>query len=728
MKLIPMRFPSAVLAGLLLADPAAFAQRRAPDAPVLLQAAVHQETVNGNLDSAIALYRRVATDRRADRVTIAKALIGLGRAHETLGQSEAQRAYERVVNEFGDLLDQVSVARQRLAALSHPLTAKSVVTGGLSLRRIWHDPGVDMEGQPTPDWRLLTFVDWETGDLAVRDVATGTKRPLTRTGYPQYALGSSVSPDGRLAAYFWTPGEGKDWQPQLRVIGLDGSGERTLIANADRDITYFTPFEWTPDGRNVLLVIQRRAGIEIALVDTRSGAIRTIKSLDWRQPMRAALSPDGRWIAYDFQESREKPQRDLFVLAADGSAEHRLTNHPANDLHGIWLSNTEIVFASMRGGSVGLWRARLQNGRSVGDPELVKPDMTPGFYPMGVTASGTLFYSQDTGGGDIFTVTFDPAEARIVGQPQRLGLRYQGFNSAGDFGATTDTLIYASRRDALSIGHTMGVYLHDLKSGTERHLNVYTARPFARPRLSPDGKRALLWTRTLRGGDRIVLVNLEAGTSKDLVEPVFQTQGALGNAVWSRDGKSIYYFRNDAYSRNDTAGPDGSQPRIVKRDVATGDEQVVHRFDLAWVRWTWALSPDERSIAYTGRQRAPEVPSVLSSETYLLRVAPLGGPGRDLVRLAPPQAVSQWTSVSWTPDGRHLLYGVTANRRWEGDRNVTVYSVPVDGGAPRETGLRMPEFRHPSFLPDGRTLTFTAGPSTFNEIWMMENLRTASSR
>jgi Tol biopolymer transport system component len=462
----------------------------------------------------------------------------------------------------------------------------------------------------------------------------------------------------------------------------------------------------------VLVVIQRRAGIEIALVDSRSGAIRTIKSLDWRSPMRAALSPDGRWIAYDFQVERDKPQRDLYLLAADGSAEHRLTEDPANDLHAVWMSNQEIVFASMRGGSVGLWRVHVKDGRALRDPEMVKADMTPGFYPMGVTANGTLFYSQDTGGGDIFTVAFDPIEARTTGEPRKFVQRYQGFNAAAHFSPAGDAMIYTSRRDALSIGHTLGVYLHDLKSGSERHLKVYTTRPFAQPRVSPDGKHAIVWTRTIRGGERIMLVDLAAATNKVLVQ---HNEALLSNAAWSRDGRSIYYFRN-----NDMQGSSRFAPRIVRYALDSGQEEVVHRFDLERARWVWAISPDERFIAYAGSERG--------SKEQRLRVAPLGGQSRELVRLAAPQAVSDRTGIVWTPDGRQILYGVAADTRWVGDPNVTLYAVSASGGLPRETGLRLNDLRHVSFLPDGRTLAFTAGPNVFNEVWIMENLKTASTR
>src|SRR5687767_8822193 len=298
----------ATVLALVLALPGATYAQSAHD---LYQQALRKERTDGDLKEAIRIYEQVA--RSTDRALAARALLRIGEAYEKLGRGEALNTYQRLVRDFADQSESVGLARERLSALAAPDTATRVASTGLSLRRVWHDPGVDSEGQPTPDGRYVTFVDWETGDLAVREVATGQQRLLTKKGYPAYALQSSVSRDGRLVAYFWNPAPGADeWQPQLRVIGLDGTGERVLIENADEAIDYITPFEWTPDAAHVLVVLSKRAGNEVAMVNTRTGAVRTIKAMDWRLPMRAALSPDGKWIAYDFPPDPNSLSRDVY--------------------------------------------------------------------------------------------------------------------------------------------------------------------------------------------------------------------------------------------------------------------------------------------------------------------------------------------------------------------------------------------------------------------------------
>jgi Tol biopolymer transport system component len=692
---------------ILLALAAVPTPAHAQSGDALYQQALRKERTEGDLRGAIALYERVVVSG-SDRALAARALLRIGEAYEKLGLTEAQRAYERLVREYADQTETVLAAQGRLNALTAATATPRAAAGtGLSLRRIWHDPGVDMEGQPTPDGRLLTYVDWQTGDLAVRDLATEQHRLLTRTGYPAYALGSSVARDGRSVAYFWNTGEGPNqWQPQLRVVGIDGTGERTLIENVSREINYITPFEWTPDGAYVLVALQKRGGNEIALVHTRTGEVRTVKALDWRVPLRVALSPDGRWIAYDFPPDAESVDRDVFVLAADGTAEHRVTHHPANDSNPIWTPDGNgLLFSSERGGSVGLWQLRIANGRAQGDPRLIKADMTPGFYPMGFTPGGALFFTQDTGGGDIYTVAFDVASARVAGEPTRFVQRFQGLNTGGFMSGNGELLAYMSRRNALSFGHSSRLVLHDVRTGAERVLPVRSHRQFSRPRPSPDGRTVLLGATLPLQGPRVMLIDVATGEARTVAQPEGSPRG---DATWAKDGDAFYYFRDDVESSV------GTDPRIVRHRVATGEEETVYRFDVVDVTRTWALSPDERSIAYAGRER--------ETQNYVVRVAGLeGGPPRELVRLVLPRHTYSNAGIVWTPDGEHVLYGVSDNNEWRGDRTVTLHAVRATGGEPQPVGLAAHELRHPSFLPDGRTLLFTGGPVAFAEVWVMEH-------
>src|SRR6185369_12763169 len=94
------------------------------DADVLLQRAIRKESVEGDLKGAIDLYKKVVAGAAKNRAAAAKALLRLGECYEKQGNAEAQRAYERLVREFGDQKDQAHDAEARLTAMGRSAGGK----------------------------------------------------------------------------------------------------------------------------------------------------------------------------------------------------------------------------------------------------------------------------------------------------------------------------------------------------------------------------------------------------------------------------------------------------------------------------------------------------------------------------------------------------------------------------------------------------------------------------
>ena len=77
---------------------------------------------------------------------------------------------------------------------------------------------------------------------------------------------SVPSPDGKEVAYTWY---NRDNFYDLRIVGLDGSNPRVLYADAK--LPELEPFDWSPDGKNILDLHQRDKGSQIVLVSTLDG-------------------------------------------------------------------------------------------------------------------------------------------------------------------------------------------------------------------------------------------------------------------------------------------------------------------------------------------------------------------------------------------------------------------------------------------------------------------------
>src|SRR5258708_40369263 len=111
-----------------------------------LQAAINKETVEGDLKSAIELYKKIA--QAGNRAVAAKALVRMGQCYEKLGDAEARKAYERAIREFGDQTEAIATARARLAAVGSPRDPS-----GIPARPVWARPGPENEGRGSPDGR-----------------------------------------------------------------------------------------------------------------------------------------------------------------------------------------------------------------------------------------------------------------------------------------------------------------------------------------------------------------------------------------------------------------------------------------------------------------------------------------------------------------------------------------------------------------------------------------------
>src|SRR5437762_579051 len=186
-----------IVAGLLTVS-VAIAQKD-DQAEVLIQAAHQKQLVEGQLEQAIQLYKRIVQEHSGNHTLAAKALLEMGQCYEKLGNTEARKAYERLLRDYGDQNEAAAQARTRLAAISSKVASRS---SEMVTRRVWAGPDVDALGSVSPDGRYLSYADPTTGDLALRDVVTGKMRHLTNnTESSGNAFFSTISPDGKQVAY-----------------------------------------------------------------------------------------------------------------------------------------------------------------------------------------------------------------------------------------------------------------------------------------------------------------------------------------------------------------------------------------------------------------------------------------------------------------------------------------------------------------------------------------------
>ncbi len=687
------KLPHSITALLLLAVlGAAYPANQAKDdrAEVALQAAIKKEAIDGDLKGAIEQYKKIA--QSGNRAVAAKALVRMGQCYEKLGDAEARKAYESVIRQYGDQSGAVAEARARLAALGQPGKGQP---SGMTARRVWVG---DFEGKPSPDGRFLTFVDWDTGDLAVRDLLTGQNRRLTKKGSwfesNEFALLSAVSPDGKQVAYTWFNKENL-WD--LRVLPLDASPENAKPRILSRNTDYIQPVEWSPEGKRILSLLTRKDGTgQAVFVSLADGSVQVVKTTPAGPGVEGiSLSPDGRYIVYDYPPKEGLPERDIFLLSADGSREIPLVQHPANDLRPVWTPDgSRLVFLSDRTGTMDLWTIQVRDGKPFGTPELVKRDIGPA-YPRGFTRNGSLYYGLITNTQDVYLAALDLAMGKLTSPPAAASHRYVGSNYAPDWSPDGQYLAYVSQRYGPFGRRSSFIVVRSLETGEERELPPKVnmgALPHVR--WSPDGRSFAVF-----GGDTnrgIYRVDVQTGQ----VTPIVQTEPGVVTRFpeWSPDGKTIFYLAREQ-----------KHQRLVRRDLETGRESELYRAAPDGVS-KLAVSPDGRWLAFGVRDRA-------TRSGVLMLLPALGGEARELIRVAEHEASGFYPPV-WTRDGREL---VTVQAQGSNpEAGSLMWRVDVESGARRKSELPVRNMRSISFHPDGRRIAFQAGEYA-SEVWVMEN-------
>lgn len=689
------KFFAALLATLL--SMSVHAQKSSP-AEILLESARQKETVEGDLKGAIRQYEEIVKKFAADRATAAKALVRTAEAHQKLGDAEAQRIFERVIRDYSDQKEPVDQARARLAMLKPKPTPDGVVN-----RVAWTvADGGWIEGKISPDGRYVPYVHYkEGGNLYLRDLVSGTDRQLTNTGTDgrqregeeyQCAHEYAFSRDGKQLVYSWD--RGATGRYELRVVNLQGSGlpvPRRLFDH--EDTTWVMPHDWSPDGKWIAVQIQRKDNTaQIGLVSAENGSLKVLKSIDWRGPNAMYFSPDGQYLAYDLPAGESLLQRDILVLAMDGSREIPAEVHPSDDSFLGWSPDGKrLLFASDRSGSRDLWARQFSDGKPHGQPELLKRDIGR-FNSMGITSSGKLHYAvaPPARSSDIRTAEFDFVKGDFVSPPVQAVSSYVGNNSSPEWAPDGKHFAWVSRRGS-SMAPQFVIGIRSTQTGEVRELmlppNFYVLGSFS---WGHDGNSFLLGGLN-KGRSGVFRVDRESGRTSLVVDTKHERIGCE-----SPDGGILYYVVR--------AANDSREVNIVKRVLASGEETVL-------LKGNYRL----RSVSSDGRYLAVNETSSRSGPPHAALLVPTGGgTPRELMRVNEPNTAG---FHAWTADRQAALIGKNV------DGKLERWRVPLDGGEPErlEVKVRIPG-RVFSVHPDGRQILFEAPmPSRRPEVWVLEH-------
>jgi Tol biopolymer transport system component len=653
--------------------------------------AVHLQDVKGDLEAAIPLFEKVVTESK-DPSLAAKAQLRIGMCYEKLGATRALQAYQKVIDHYPRQSQEVAMARSRIAALSQAVAAGSSAeaAGAVVTRVVWTSADGVFTGAPSPDGKYITYTDWESGNLAVRDLKTETHSVLTNEGSweppEQFAEYSRWSPDGKQVVYAWWRGS----EIELRVVSPDDRKPRVLFRNDD--VTWLGPQDWSPDGRYVLASIARTGGrSELGLISVADGSVRSLET----ESETARFSPDGHFIVFD-RPSGGGTSGDLFVMTVDGGREDALVKHPADDALVGWSPDGNwVLFCSDRTGTRGLWMLPVTDGRPVGEPRLVKASIGR-IAPLGLARDGSFYYADVKVASDIYTARIDLTSGKVLAPPAKAVQRFEGSNQNPAYSPDGRYLAFISKRGQMVFPTNRGnaLCVQPLGGGNERvfseEFSSRGVRYIAGPRWAPDSRSILVAGWEPNSG--IYSVHIETGKVELVVE--LPDGARLMGHEWARDGRGFFYATQD--DRKNSS-------RILYRALQTGDERQLHVGPAEYDQI--AASPDGRWLSFMS-----------GTPNRVLRTMPTsGGTPREIYRFEQRRC----ERPEWTPDST----SITVICRQPGKSPWVLCRIPAEGGAIHQLGLEANISGKVSLHPDGQRIAFTVQntPDSASDVWMISN-------
>ena len=664
----------------------------------LFEKAIFLEESKGDLEGAIELFQKVVKDFPDERTTAAQALFHVGICYEKLGMREAQKAFQNVIDSYPDQSETVKLARAKLAAISRAKSPPQAEDQSVSLKQVWSGAGVDALGAVSPLGDYIAFTDWDTGDLAVRDIAAGKNRRITDKGpwlkSQEFALFPKWSQDGQYIVYDWFNPQNDRFE--IHKVSLKDSKPAMIYDTTEYE--YVQPFDIHPNGEQAIVGFYKDEDIcEIGLLTLKDQSVQILKTFKQDYSMNTiwgfVISPDGRTIAYDNQYQNDPKTRDIFLLSADGKEELRLTDHPAVDFVLDWTSDgRHLLFGSGRTGTTDMYIIRIEEGKPLGEAILVKPNLDP-LFPMGCTRQDQFFYGLYGRPTDIYVAEIDPVSGEFLATPEKKVRHYEGRNAFPDYSPDGKYIAYVSSRGfpeakkTISIGSLESGEIRDLDPG----LNTVNG-----PQWRPDGMAISMMGSDEDSGRGIYQIVLRSEEVSPLVQ--IEKTETINSHRWSVDGSTLYYTRSKTRR--------GSPFLIYTLDVKTGQTRELpgspenaREID---------VSPDGKWIVYSNR----------SSERILGIIPTAGGEAQELCSFYVIGEMSM--TLAWTPDGKYIYF---SSKDQLDDGEWDMWRFSMESKQVQQLSFKGVGFRHPSIHPDGRHMVFSTegDPSHHSGVWMIEN-------
>jgi len=416
-----------------------------------------------------------------------------------------------------------------------------------------------------------------------------------------------------------------------------------------------------------------------------------------------AISPNGEFIAFCYKG-------DIFKVPSKGGEAIQLTSNPAYDYMPVWSPDgSHIAFASNRYGNFDIYVVSASGGEpqrltyhSANEiPSCFSPDGKEVIFSANIQDShlNVLFPSRIL--GELYSV---PITGGAISQILTTPAEYVKFSPDGNFLAYTDRKGYEDIwRKHHKSSVTRDIWIYNIKEKTHKKITNFDGED-RNALFSPDGK-TLFYLTEQTGSFNIASMPISGdGESKILSNfdkhPVrFLSVDNKGTLCFHYNGEIYTMLPGESPSKvNITIHADRSEPEYVNKTISNGATEI-------------SISPKGKELALIIRGDI-YVTSTDYSTTKRITNTP-----------------EQERSVSFSPDGKKLIYAAERNGSWniyqtsivsEDEPNFTLSTLLKE-----ELIVDIPEEAfQPAYSPDGKEVAFLKERTTL----CVKNLETGKIR
>lgn len=695
---------------------AASALQNSSQHKVLFEKAKFMMETKGDLKAAIGLFEEIIQKYPDERDYAAKSQLYIGMCYEKLGTAEAERAFNKVIDNYPEQNNEVTIARERLSTLV-PAGGRVPVAGpGPRFTKIKIPTKLSWSVALSPDGKDLALISdtkiWImplSGNIGHE--FPGKPVPLNTEEVPVEWTGLSWSGDGKWIA-FNDPGMSGPNQI-IYIVPSSGGKPKKVVENfRDARVVNYR-ISLSPDGRTLAHSSVENKEQHIFTTEVDGGSPRQLVEMQAREPV---FSPDGKMIAFveDKGLGRGEGGLGLWVVPAKGGTPHLLAN-AGKASSPVWSPDGRMIafLDSVKSKQINFveipkdWEARGKITNVEAPEGTSEVSLLAGWTPdnkIGVLLTAKqefALYTLPAAGGQAAIILPDCYAL----QPRWSRDGKQIFYVTFPTGPVENKTYQGFLASVPANGGSGKPLAKDLDGTDIRQLPYQSGN-----RISPDGKTLIssAWTPADTGGvanwpnSKIWKIALDRTESKQITNK----QGLYADMCpsWSPDGEKIAFIR--ASLIDNMVLYDKMSLNIISS--SGGEEKtLISESDDRWIN-SPVWSPNGKMIAYLTKDKkaSGETPmartlNVIDVETGAARV----------VGEVPNANVN--IELAWSPDSRRIAFN--------GDKVIKVMNIDEGKIEEIKTNLIDVDIWHLDWSPDGAQFVFSGGKGGNAEFWLLEN-------